>query len=367
MSVSKKRIIPSLIGIITALSLNPGVANADLILKKDGSRIYNYYLLNEDSTGVTVKNRGGKQLYIPRSELKDYIYTLKDIDEETANKLEGLKAMEDWGEEKLGVPKSDNYLVYDENFETYHLLYYCNKLELPKTYFDLQLESFETEKEALDKKKELEAEGYDVYYRTAEAVATDSSISKTMLDAELFRKLFVVFHENSHDITDLPIDIDEACANIAGFFGALEYTKEKYGERSDEYKKNSTIVELVYKDDEMIIRYYNELEQLLESDLSKEEKLKEKDKILEELAEGRSKFWGKTLEKMNNPELSSDITYSRFGPLAKKVYEKAGSTKEAVKVFKNLSDKIKWRKYMYDQDDTREYCKKYLEDYLANP
>ncbi len=50
--------------------------------------------------------------------------------------------------------------------------------------------------------------------------------------------------------------------------------------------------------------------------------------------------------------------------MAKKVYEKAGSTKEAVKVFKDLSDKIKWVKYMYSEDYTRDYCRKYLEDYL---
>lgn len=359
----KKKIVSSLVSIAAALSLSYGIANADLILKKDGSKIYNYYLVQEDFESVTVGD-GKENIHIPRSEIKDYVYTKEDIDGKTANMLEEIKAMENWAEEKLGVPKSDNYLNYDEHFITYHMIYYCENLELPKTYFDLSIEYYESEKEALDKKKELESKGFDVYYRTAEALASESTISKEILETGLDRKLFVVFHENSHDFTHLPIDLDEACANIAGFYGALEYIKEKYGQASDEYKNYSSVIEKVYKEDGIVIGYYDKLEQLFSSDLSEEEKLKQKDRLLESLAEEQSNLWGVDLEKANNPALVSDITYSRFGPLAKKVYEKAGSTKEAVKVFKNLSDKIKWRKHMYSEDDTREYCKKYLEDYL---
>lgn len=359
----KKKIVSSLVGIVTAISLNYGIANADLIIKKDGSKIYNYYLVWQDFEGVTVTNHK-EDLYIPRSEIKDYVFTEKDIDEKTASLLEELKAMEDWGEEKLGVPESDNYLVYDEDFATYHILHYCKKLELPKTYFQLDSEYFETEEGALKRKQELESEGYDVYYRTAEALANSSKISREALESELSRKLFLIFHENSHDLTGLLIDFDEACANIAGFYGALEYIKEKYGKESDEYKRYSSLIEKVYKEDEIIIKYYDKLEQLLNSNLIEEEKLKQKDKLLEGLAEEQSKLWGAKIEKTNNPALTSDVTYSRFGPLAKKVYEKAGSTREAVKVFKELSDKIKYRKYVYRQDDTRDYCKKYLEDYL---
>ncbi|MDP2906750.1 MAG: hypothetical protein Q8O03_02315, partial [Nanoarchaeota archaeon] len=234
----------------------------------------------------------------------------------------------------------------------------------PKTYFNLDAEYYETEEEALNKKKELESQGYDVYYRTAEALANASVISKEMIESELDRKLFVIFHENSHDLTDLPIDVDEACANIAGFFGGLAYIEEKYGKGSDEYKKYSKLIENVGKDDELIIKYYNKLEQLFNSNLSQEEKLEQKEQILEGLRIEQSMLWGTLIEKNSIPGIASDMTYSRFGPLAKKVYEKAGSAKETVKVFKELSDKIKWVKYMYDQDYTRDYCRKYLEDYL---
>jgi hypothetical protein len=359
----KKKVVSSLVSIVTALSLSYGVANADLILKKDGSKVYNYYYNSENLESITVSN-GKEKIDVKKSDIKDYIYTKQDINEETALLLEELKAMEDWGEAKLGVPKSDNYLEYDESFTTYHMLYYCKKLELPNTYFDLDAEYFKSEDEALNRKAELESQGYDVYYRTAEAVANGSVISKEMIESELDRKLFVIFHENSHDLTDLLIDVDEACANIAGFFGGLEYIEEKYGKSSGEYKKYSMLIEKVDKDDELIIKYYNKLEQLFNSNLSKEEKLEQKEQLLEGLRTEQSMLWGTLIEKNSIPGIVSDITYSRFGPLAKKVYEKAGSTKEAVKVFKELSDKIKWVKHMYNQDYTRDYCKKYLEDYL---
>lgn len=238
----KKKVVSSLVSIVTALSLSYGVANADLILKKDGSKVYNYYYVSEDFDKITVSN-GKEKIDVKKSEIKDYVYTKQDIDEETALLLEELKAMEDWGEAKLGVPKSDNYLIYDKSFETLHILLYCKELEIPKTYFDLEGEYFKTEDEAVKRKTELEAQGYDVYYRTAESVANDSTISQELLDADLFRELFVILHENSHDYLDLPIDFDEAAANIAGYYGALDYMKEKYGENSEEYKHVASFIE----------------------------------------------------------------------------------------------------------------------------
>lgn len=360
----KKRLLTTIVASAAALTFSYTQVNADLILKKDGSKIYNYYLSQEDSKSITVENKEGKKLNIPRSEIKDYVFTKQDIDETIANKIEEIKSIEDWGEKKLGVPKSDNYLSYDESFKTLHILYYCKELELPKTYFDLDAEYFEDKKEASNRQAELEANGYDVYYRTAESVANDSRISQEMLYADLFRKVFIIFHENSHDFTDLLVDVDEACADITGFYGALDYIKEKDGENSDEYKYTAAKVEKVHEDDELIIKYYNKLEQLLSSNLSREEKLEQKKLILKQLTLERITLWGTLMEQSSIPGLVSDMTYSRFGPLAKKVYEKAGSTKEAVKVFKNLSDMLKYQKYMYDEDYIRGYCKKYLEDYL---
>ncbi|MBM3199625.1 hypothetical protein FJZ53_01720 [Candidatus Woesearchaeota archaeon] len=364
MRITKKKIISSLVSIVTTLSLSYGVANADLVLKKDGSKVYNYYLDKEDKDSVTVKNGKGEELRIPRSEIKDYVTTKQDIDEETALLIQELKSFEDWGETKLGVPKSDNYLAYDKNFETLHILLYCKEMELPKTYFELNYEQLESEEKAEARKAELESQGYEVYYRTAESVANDSTISQDLLDADLFREIFVIFHENSHDLTDLPIDIDEAAASIAGYYGALEYFKEKFGENSQEYKEAAKRVDQWYKNDELVIKCYEKIEQVYNSSLSKEEKIEQRDQLLEDLRRQQCFLFQTLIPGTNTPGLVSDVTYSRYGPLAKKVYEKAGSVKEAVKVFKNLSYMLKYQKHMYDEDYIRSYCKKYLEDYL---
>lgn len=359
----KKRVVSSLVSIVTALSLSYGVANADLILKKDGSKIYNYYYHSENLESITVSN-GKEKLDIPKKDIKDYVYTKQDINEETALLLEKVKAIEDWGEEKIGVPKSDNYLIYDKSFETLHILLYCQELEIPKTYFDLEGEYFKTEEEALARQEELEAQGYDVYYRTAESVANDSTISQELLDADLFRELFVILHENTHDFVDFPIDLDEAAANIAGYYGALDYIKEKHGKKSEEYKYVTKFLEKHDKNDELVNQYYDKIKKLYESNISKEEKIEKRDEILEELRIKQCFLWETLVPPINVPELVSDATYARYGPLFKKVYEKAGSTKEAVKVFKGLSDKIKWIQYMYDEDYTRDYCTKHLENYI---
>lgn len=364
----KKKILVSLVGIATALTIGYGTAKADMIIMKDGSKVYNYKPVKEDYYGVTVKNKEGKELYIPASKIKDYIITTQDIDEETANRLEEIKEIEDWGEEKIGVPKSDNFLVYDEGFEKYHAIYYCDKLRLPKEYADMKSEFYEKEDKALERKKELEAQGYDVFYRTAEAQANGSSISKSLLGRGIGRKAFVVLHENMHDHVDFPIDLDEGCANISGFFGTLELIEEKFGKDSEQYKILAEIIDLAYKDDELIIKHYNRLDEVLKSNIPEDEKLKKKEKILEELAEEESKLYDIEIGKSNNPCIASEMTYSRFAPLTKKVYEKAGSAKEAIKVLKDLSDFMKRMQLItpnQNEEDIKNFCKTYLEAYIA--
>ncbi|MDP2908915.1 MAG: aminopeptidase [Nanoarchaeota archaeon] len=368
----KKRIASSLVGIITALSLSYSTANADLFLLKDGSKIYNYSKIKEDDDGVTLRNKEGKELYIKESELKDYIFIKeglddeKEIDEETAKKIEEIKIIEHWGEERLSLPVSDNFIVYDTSFKTKHVLYYCSKLELPKTYFELESCGFNTEEEALEKKKKLEAEGYDVYYRTMEASAVSPTISKTLLERKLPRKLEVVLHENMHDYVNFPIDLDEAFACVIGDFGALEYITEKLGHDSEEYKYMIQKIKKNYKDAELIIEYYNKLDGVLNLNLPEEEKIVEKERLMDELAVKRSALWGVKIEKLNNPALISFMTYSRFTPLVKKVYEKAGSVKETLKFSKELSNAVETLSAQ-TEDETRAYCIKHLEEYLTKP
>jgi len=368
----------SAVSLATALTLGYGTANADMFLLKDGSRIYNYSVIDEDSNQIVAQNKKGKKIVIKKSDLRDYIFikeglnSKKDIDEETANKLEEIKLIEHWGKERLDLPVSDNFIVYDTNFETNHVIYYTLKLRLPKHYFNMHGASFNTEKEALKRKKELEDQGFDVFYRVMEASSNSPVISKATLESKLQRRIETVLHENMHDYIEeamneefFPIDFNEAFACIVGDYGSLEYMAEKYGKESDEYKNTSETLSKNLKHAGLIIEYYNKLSAVLSSDISDEAKLAEKEKLMDELAEKRSGLLGKKAEKLNNPGLTAHMTYSRYVPLVQQAYEKAGSVKELLKVTKDMASVLRAKPWAGEKDLEGQILN-YLENYLSS-
>jgi len=370
-----KKLIP-LISLAMTLTFSYGTANADLFLLKDGTKIYNYSKVDEDSQKILAKNKKGEKIFIKKSELKDYVFIKegldfeKDIDEETANKLEEIKLIARWGEEKLGLPVSDNFIVYDTKFSTNHMIYYSNKLKLPKDYHSMEEKGFDTEEKALEKKKELEAKGFDVFYRTLEASSNSPLISQTTLDSKLPRKSETVFHENMHDYLHnsmnkefFPLDFNEAFACVVGEFGSLEYIAEKLGQGSDEYKHAEEDVNKYYIHVNLIIEYYNKLDSLLNSNMAENAKLEDKERLTDELAEKRSKLLGKKAEKLNNPGLALHMTYSRYVPLVRKAYEKAGSVKELIKVSKGMADVLKTKPWTGEKDLENQIIS-YLENYI---
>ena len=366
----------SMISLATALTLGYGTANADMFLLKDGTKIYNYSKVDEDSQKILAKNKKGEKIFIKKSELKDYIFIKeglnleKEIDEKTANMLEEIKLIAHWGEERLGLPVSDNFIVYDTNFETSHVTYYSQKLRLPKDYFSMPGKSFNTEKEALEMKKALEAQGFDVFYRTMEASSNSPTISQALLNSELSRKVEGVLHENMHDYIDdamneeyFPLDFNEAFACIVGDYGSLEYMIEKHGKESKEYKNTLKVVNEYLEHAKLIIEYYNKMDGLLKTKLTDEEKLERKEKLLDELVEKRSKLIGKEAKRLNNPGLAMYMTYSRYVPLVRKAYEKAGSVKELIKVSKGMADVLKTKPWTGEKDLENQIIS-YLENYI---
>lgn len=368
----------SIVSLATALTFSYGTANADLFLMKDGTKIYNYSKVDEDSQKILAENKKGEKIFIKKSELKDYVFIReglnfeKDIDEETANKLEEIKLMARWGEEMLNLPVSDNFIVYDTSFETGHVIYYSDRLRLPKDYFNMIGKGFNTEKEALEAKKELEAQGYDVFYRVMEASSNSPIISKMLLESKLPRKIETVLHENMHDYLHhsmneefFPLDFDEAFACVVGDYGSLEYIIEKYGKNSKEHEDTLKIVNKYIEHANIIIEYYNRLDSIFKSKLTDQEKLEQKEKLMDELVEKRSALLEKKAEKLNNPGLAAYMTYSRYIPLVKKAYEKAGSTKELIKVSKEMADVLKTKPWA-GKEDLENHIIGYLENYLSS-
>lgn len=368
----KNKLLTSMIGIATALTLSYGVANADLLVLKDGSKIYNYKTIKLDDNSELIRTKEGKELRIPKSEIKDYVYitdSIEDgvyINEETAEKLKEIKGVENWAEERLGLPQSDNFLRYDQSSEIVHLVYYSDPLHLPENYWDLFNELFYKQEEALKLKKELEEQDWDVYYRVAEALAESPIIYKSLLHLDLYVRVNAVIHENTHDHVNFPPALDEGCAIILGEYGALDYLLEKLGKDSEEYKKETLRKNNMFEYAGFVIKTYNELKEILNSDMLTEEKLKQKKELLDNLHKKRAKLWLRPVEKMTNAVLVSDFTYCRYLPLMEKLYEKAGSTKEVRKVLKELSDIVADKFDEKEFDKINDFSKKYLEDYLSS-
>ncbi|MBU4502519.1 MAG: aminopeptidase [Nanoarchaeota archaeon] len=291
-------------------------------------------------------------------------------------KLKEIERIEEWGESKLGLPKSNNFRSYDGKLMTYHLVYYTHPLRLPTYYWDMGRKNFEEEKNAIKFKREAESKGYDVHYRTSEALAGKPEISNYLLEKSMARKAYTVFHENMHNhiwmtnkIKQL-VDLEEACANIAGYYGAKEYTLEMFGKDSTEYEESTWGIKEKIKKDRLVIKYYQKLDNLLKLKIPENQKLLRKEKLLAEFVNKKSILLGYEVSPQNNASFASDITYSRYMPLVRKVYHKTRRTKKAIQVFKTMSEIVDVHVKSYDKisksqtDDAKELCLMYLESYI---
>ena len=182
-------------------------------------------------------------------------------------------------EAKLGWKPTDNFREYSETLETYNS---CGRAETLSfmAWWDTST------------KEECKEDGriYDTTYSEAEAIAgSGTPVSRSLMQTELSRFIYVVFHEDFHEqMRGVPtLALNESATQLVGLLAAREFTRERYGKDSDIHRAFVEEIEFALKDANIEKHYYQELERLYErvsrGELDRAQGLKEKAILFEKM------------------------------------------------------------------------------------
>lgn len=223
-------------------------------------------------------------------------------------------------ERAAGIRPTKNFGHADPHVRAFYRCYYTGPLQLPDSYAGLKLRKGSPEGCPLNPQK------YDVFFYPIEAVASGHTpVTESLAAAPTERVATVVPHEDFHEqIPDLPDEIGEAAATLAGFLtgaAALESTHDSALDHD---------AELFLEKSRLVNRYHERLSAVYQArhdgQLSRTAALDEKRKIFAAIQQECAaiqpdpRSFNKCVSSGNNAGLAFDHTYTKYYPLVYQVY-----------------------------------------------
>lgn len=240
-----------------------------------------------------------------------------------------------FAEEFLGInypkPLSITYNKEDILYE----LYASQKLELGFDYFEISKYESSNKKKVYEEAKKYKQKGYDTFISEFSAYESDGIFltPKILKDADV-EMVDTVVHELLHTQLNIDISIEEAITSVTGSLATISFYEQKEGKLSQNYEKAVREDNKLKTNDNIIIQYYNLLNNIYQQDIPDKEKLNVKKRLCKE---AESKIMYNC--KINNASLTYHMTYSRYTDEIREVCKYSNSLKDAVKLFKSLPDK----------------------------
>ncbi|MBN1412284.1 MAG: aminopeptidase [Spirochaetales bacterium] len=219
-----------------------------------------------------------------------------DLSKEEKELLLLVKEIKHFAVKKLGLKENRNYTTYvkidkdyladvvsacaSDSFTQYNWFYLFMG--------DMPYMGFFKKEDAVAEVNRLKNEGYDVFAREVDAFSTlgvfSDPIFSYMKDYSLFSIASMLIHEQTHATLFLNqyVNFNENLASFTGDQGALIFIEDKYGAESEEYRKSVAEMEDFEVFTRLLKELYEELDVVYKSGITKEEKLKEKKRIIED-------------------------------------------------------------------------------------
>jgi predicted aminopeptidase len=166
----------------------------------------------------------------------------EQVSQGVMEKIGFIQEVKRYGEVRLGLKKSKNYLKYvDIKGPILHVVTACEKdrLHLVTWTFPItgqvDYKGFFTRERALKEKQSLEEKGYDTCVQGVGAYSTlgwlNDPIFSSMLDWEEATLANLILHEMTHATIYFKggTDFNEQMATFVGNRGAIDFLLEKYG------------------------------------------------------------------------------------------------------------------------------------------
>lgn len=277
-----------------------------------------------------------------------------DLDPEVRKKLEFVLDVKGYGVEEIGLLRNKNYEVYvkiDRDAVNWNLTA-CDPVSLTPLRWEFPVVGkvpylgFFKKKNADKKERKLKEQGYDVYVRTAGAYSMLGIVADPLYSPLTKRReedlANLVIHEMLHSTVFIKgqMEFNENLALFVGNQGSYNYLVGKYGADSEQaaYALGSNVDDNTFSVEIMALS--NNLDKMYKSDISDDEKLKQKAKIIEE---HKRRFREEVLPAMktrgyrtwpdkdiNNATVISRTTYFHDLSLYENIYHAHGDDLKAV-------------------------------------
>jgi predicted aminopeptidase len=283
----------------------------------------------------------------------------KELGQEAKERIHFIQEVKRYGEEKLGLRKTNSYSSYFEvKGPVLHIITASEKDRLQLYRWDFPItgkvtyKGFFTREDILKEKRSLEAKGYDTFVQQAGAYSTlgwlKDPIFSSMLRWDEVTLANLILHEMTHATIYLKgqTDLNEQIATFVGNQGAVDFLTEKYGKESEE------VAEAIHcqEDDLLFSRWIDqacqELSDFYAKEASRDERLKGREGLFHRLKEDFKGVMAsfktesyKNFEKVdiNNAVLLAYRRYIHRLEQFQILYEKLGrDTRKVVEYFKAI-------------------------------
>jgi predicted aminopeptidase len=171
----------------------------------------------------------------------------KELGHEAKDRIHFIQEVKRYGEEKLGLRKTNSYSSYFEvKGPVLHVITASEKDRLRLYRWDFPItgkvtyKGFFTREDILNEKRSLEARGYDTFVQQASAYSTlgwlKDPIFSSMLQQDESTLANLILHEMTHATIYFKgqTDLNEQIATFVGNQGAIDFLTEKYGKGAKE-------------------------------------------------------------------------------------------------------------------------------------
>ena len=285
----------------------------------------------------------------------------KNIDEGIKNQLKSVPDIMAFGDE-AGFPKTRAYSKYSPlNREVLYYSLSGSKKDGFEEYLwnwpiigSVPYKGFIHIEETKKEEAALRKSGYDTLIGKSRTMSTlgilpDPIITPMIDKNDPTELIYVIFHERTHQLffRKNEVAFNENAAVLLGTLTSLEFFKKKFGPQSTEYRTQIEKLDDIIIFSNFIDNFYNELNVLYSKNISREEKLRDRDVLFQKHValfkasikpELKGLFRGFDRQEINNAYILSYYRYYGKVHIYIQVHEKLGNDlNKTLAFFKNAA------------------------------
>ena len=284
-----------------------------------------------------------------------------DITPSLISNLEYIAAVKKYAKERFEMEQTSNYVIYKNRStdfpKTEYRLYMAPEFAIPQKFenfmyipqrgnYTIDIGShaifYSLDEQFINDEVYYKSKGYDTLRMVITNFNDGCNLDPVFFSKDPISQANLVLHEDWHETTrstGRDSMLDESISTLIGNIGAIDFTREYFGENSREH--NEAIKKLAFWVDfsEKVVEYNSRLQDLYKKDIPRGQKLIMKSRILSEFGD----------HEMNNSYIWAYLPYTKNFLLLYEVYKKNPDIDKLLEILSSIPrSEDKGVKYLED-------------------